>query len=56
MIDELQVDGDHRVGVGGVDLPGEALGDVEPRLPPHDVKVRTEFHGVFLKIDIWSVK
>ena len=50
MVDELEVDGDHGAGVGGVDLLGEALGDVQPGLPPHHVKIRAELDAVFLKV------
>ena len=49
VVDQLQVDWDHGVLVGGVDLPGEALRDVKPRLSPHHIKIGTELHAVFLK-------
>ena len=48
MVDELQVDRDHGARVGGVDLLGEALGNVQPRLPPHHVKIGAKLHAVFL--------
>ena len=48
MVDELQVDRDHGARVGGVDLLGEGLGDVQPGLPPHHVKIATKLHTVFL--------
>ena len=48
MVDELQVDRDHGARVGGVDLLGEALRNVQPRLPPHHVKIGTKLHAVFL--------
>ena len=48
MVDELQVDGDHGAGVRGVYLLGEALGDVQPGLPPHHVKIGAELDAVFL--------
>ena len=50
VVDELEVDGDHGARVGGVDLLGEALGDVQPGPPPHHVKIRAELDAVFLKV------
>ena len=50
VVDELQVDGDHGARVRGVYLLGEALGDVQPGLPPHHVKIRAKLDAVFLKV------
>ena len=48
MVDEFQVDGEHGVYVGYVEVAEVGIGDVEPGLLPHYIEVTGEFHAVLL--------
>ena len=52
MVDELQVDGEHGVYVGDVEVAEVGVGDVQPGLLPHHVEVARELHAVLLKLSI----
>lgn len=49
MVDKLQVDGEHGVDVGDVEVAEIGVGDVEAGLLPHHVEVAGELHAVLLK-------
>ena len=48
MVDELQVDGEHGVYVGDVEVAEVGVGDVEAWLLPHDGEVAGELHTILL--------
>ena len=51
MVDKLQVDGEHGVDVGDVEVAEIGVGDVEAGLLPHHVEVAGELDTVLLVID-----
>ena len=48
VVDKLQVDGEHGVYVGDVEVAEVGVGDVEAWLLPHDVEVAGELHTILL--------
>ena len=48
VVDELQVDGEHGVDVGDVEVAEIGVGDVEAGLLPHHVEVAGELDTVLL--------